>query len=329
MKDAIGPARRGCLVYSDGYFADIGAHVFPMEKFALTRRFLIDSGAAVEEDFVAPEPATEAEVLRVHTPEYLQKLKQGRLSPLEILTLELPYSPDLVRASMLCAGGTIAACRLALEHGFAGNLAGGFHHAFSDHGEGFCVLNDIAIGLAAVLAEGRVERAAVIDLDVHQGNGTAAIFAGNPQVFTCSIHQEHNYPAVKPPSDLDLGLDDGAGGREYLQALDTALTATLVARPGLLVYVAGADPYEHDQLGGLSLTLDDLRRRDERVLGAAAEAGVPVAVVPAGGYALDLRDTVSIHATTLRLGLESRQDSPPRHNAPRPASQPSAPPGRR
>ena len=140
---------------------------------------------------------------------------------------------------------------------------------------------------------------------------------------------ETSTPAVKPPSDLDLGLDDGAGGREYLQALDTALTATLVARPGLLVYVAGADPYEHDQLGGLSLTLDDLRRRDERVLGAAAEAGVPVAVVPAGGYALDLRDTVSIHATTLRLGLESRQDSPPRHNAPRPASQPSAPPGRR
>jgi acetoin utilization deacetylase AcuC-like enzyme len=321
-----------CLVYSDDYFADIGAHVFPMEKFRLTRRLLIESGAAVESDFVAPEPAAETEVLRVHTREYLQKLNQGRLSPLEIMTLELPYSPDLVRANLLCAGGTIAACRLALVHGFAGNLAGGFHHAFPDHGEGFCVLNDIAIGLAAMLAEGRIERAAVIDLDVHQGNGTAAIFALEPRVFTCSIHQEHNYPAVKPPSDLDLGLDDGAGGREYLAAVDTALRAILAARPELLVYVAGADPYEQDQLGGLSLTLDDLRQRDERVLGTAAASGLPVAVVPAGGYARDLRDTVAIHATTLRLGLKSRQgrswSKTPRSGS-GPAPEPAPRPGQR
>lgn len=297
---------RACLVYSDGYYADIGAHVFPMEKFALTRRFLLEGGLAVEEDFVAPEPATDAEVLRVHTPEYVRKLEHGALSLDEILVLELPYSPGLVRASFLCAGGTIAACRLALAQGFAANLAGGFHHAFPDHGEGFCVLNDLAIGLAAMLAEGRIERAAVIDLDVHQGNGTAAAFAREPRVFTCSIHQERNYPAVKPPSDLDLGLEDGARGAEYLAALDTALAAVLGSRPELLMYVAGADPYVHDQLGGLALTLDDLRRRDERVLEAAAAAGVPVAVVPAGGYAVDVHDTVRIHAATLRLGLERR-----------------------
>jgi acetoin utilization deacetylase AcuC-like enzyme len=201
--------------------------------------------------------------------------------------------------------------------GFAANVAGGFHHAFPDHGEGFCVLNDIAIGIAAMLAESAIERAAVIDLDVHQGNGTAAIFARDPRVFTCSIHQEHNYPEVKPPSDLDIGLEDGAGGREYLAALDQALGRTLASRPELLVYVAGADPYEHDQLGGLALTLDDLHERDRRVFAAAEAARAPVVAVPAGGYALDLRDTVMIHATTCRLGLERRRRALGRSGLPR------------
>jgi acetoin utilization deacetylase AcuC-like enzyme len=294
----------GSLVYTDGYYADIGTHVFPMQKFALTRRFLLESGAAAESDFVVPPPATDAEILRVHTPDYLRKLRELALSQPEILALELPLTAELVRASVLAAGGSILACRLALAEGFAGNLAGGFHHAFPDHGEGFCVLNDVAIGVAALLAEGRIARAAVIDLDVHQGNGTAAIFAREPRVFTASIHQERNYPAIKPPSDLDLGLEDGTGGEEYLRAVETALHACLERGPELLVYVAGADPYEEDQLGGLALTLADLRRRDEAVLDAAARAGVPVAALPAGGYAMDLRDTVRIHATTFRLGLE-------------------------
>ncbi len=296
-------AETGCLIYADGYRADIGAHVFPMEKFTLTRRFLLESGEVSDKDFVSPQPASDADVLRVHTPDYLRKLETGTLSIDEIMTLELPYSPELVTASLLCAGGTILACRIALEQGFAANLAGGFHHAFPDHGEGFCVLNDIAIGLAAVLAEGRIARAAVIDLDVHHGNGTAAIFARDSRVFTCSIHQEHNYPAIKPPSDLDLGLEDGTGGGEYLAALDRAMEAVFQSRPELLMYVAGADPYEHDQLGGLGLTLEDLRQRDERVLEAASSAGVPVVTLPAGGYAFDVRETVAIHATTIRLGL--------------------------
>jgi acetoin utilization deacetylase AcuC-like enzyme len=293
----------GCLVYTDAYYANIGGHVFPMEKFALTRQFLLESGAAVADDFVEPVAATDEEVLRVHTAEYVEKLRAGRLSREEILVLELPYSPELGRAAWLSAGGTITACRLALAHGFGGNLAGGFHHAFPDHGEGFCVLNDIAIGIRAMLAEGRIERAAVLDLDVHQGNGTAAIFAGEPRVFTCSIHQERNYPAEKPPGDLDIGLRDGADGGEYMAALDMAIGTTLESRPDLLVYVAGADPYEQDQLGGLALTLADFADRDERVCGAAAESGVPLVAVPAGGYAVDVRDTVRIHAATFRRGL--------------------------
>ncbi len=299
------------LVYSAAYYADIGGHIFPMEKFALTRQFLLESGVAVEGDFVEPAPATDDDVRRVHTADYVQKLKTGRLSAQEILTLELPYSADLVRASWLCAGGTIAACRLALELGFGGNLAGGFHHAYADHGEGFCVLNDVAVGIRAVLAEGRIKRAAVIDLDVHQGNGTAAIFGDDPQVFTCSIHQERNYPLIKPPSDLDIGLQDGATGREYMAALAQALAATLASGPELLVYVAGADPYEQDQLGGLALSLDDLLERDERVFGTAAGAGVPITVVPGGGYALDVQDTVRIHAATFRRGLAALEASSP------------------
>ncbi len=291
------------LVFSDGYYADIGGHVFPMEKFALIRQFLLDTGAARAEDFIAPEPASDEDVLRVHTPDYVRKLKSGSLSDEEILALELPFSADLARASWLCAGGTITACRLAVEQGFAGNLAGGFHHAFPDHGEGFCVLNDIAIGIRAVLAAGLIERAAVIDLDVHQGNGTAAIFAGEPRVFTCSLHQERNYPLIKPPSDLDCGLRDGATGAEYLAVLERALGVTLATRPELLVYVAGADPYAGDQLGGLALSIDDLAARDEAVFQGAALKRVPVVVVLAGGYAADVRDTVRIHGATMRRGL--------------------------
>jgi acetoin utilization deacetylase AcuC-like enzyme len=226
------------------------------------------------------------------------------LSPLEIMTLELPWSPDLVRASWLCAGGTLLASRIALATGFAANLAGGFHHAFPDHGEGFCVLHDPAIALRALLAAGEIARASVLDLDVHQGNGTAAIFAGDERVFTCSIHQENNYPVLKPPSDLDLGLPDGAPGPVYRRALDQAIPAVFAADPELLVYIAGADPYVEDQLGGLALSRADLAERDARVLAAAAERQVPVVVLPAGGYARHVADTVAIHATTLRLGLE-------------------------
>jgi acetoin utilization deacetylase AcuC-like enzyme len=305
-------ATSGVLVYTQGYYADIGAHVFPMEKFARTHQYLIDEGSATADDFVAPEPATDADLLRVHTPEYVHKLERGTLSPLEVMTLELPWSRELVRASRLCAGGTILASLIALRTGFAGNLAGGFHHAFPDHGEGFCVLHDPAIALEALFAAGEIRRAAVLDLDVHHGNGTAAIYAGDPRVFTCSIHQEHNYPAHKPPSDLDIGLADGTTGPGYLAALERAIAAVFDQSPEFLVYIAGADPFVEDQLGGLALTRADLATRDERVLDRAFAEGVPVVVLPAGGYARQVSDTVAIHATTLRLGLERLRAGSPR-----------------
>jgi acetoin utilization deacetylase AcuC-like enzyme len=190
--------------------------------------------------------------------------------------------------------------RLALEDGRAGHLGGGFHHAYADHGEGFCMLNDVAVALRVLLDEGIIARAAVVDLDVHHGNGTASVFAGDPTVFTFSVHQEHNYPADKPPSDLDVGLEDGTGDGEYLGALEAGLRQTLDAQdPELVVYLAGADPYRDDQLGGLSLTLDGLRGRDRMVISECRERGVPVAVVLAGGYAYRLEDTVSIHVATI------------------------------
>jgi acetoin utilization deacetylase AcuC-like enzyme len=202
-------------------------------------------------------------------------------------------------AMALACGGTLLAGRLALEHGSAGHLGGGFHHAFADHGEGFCLLNDVAVAARVLLGEGRVGRVAIVDLDVHHGNGTASIFAGDPDVFTFSMHQERNYPADKPPSDLDVGLDDRTGDGAYLDALARHLPEALDGSPDLVFYLAGADPYRDDQLGGLALTIEGLRRRDRMVLEAVQERGIPVAVVLAGGYAYRLEDTVRIHAATI------------------------------
>jgi acetoin utilization deacetylase AcuC-like enzyme len=291
------------LIYSDAYCADIGDHVFPMRKFGLTRQLLLELGRATADDFETPTPASDAQVLAVHTPRYVRRVRELALRPEEIRILEIPLHRELVHAFWLVAGGTVLACRRAVETGFAANLAGGFHHAHADHGEGFCLLNDVAIGARAMLDEGWVERVAVLDLDVHQGNGTAAIFAREPRVFTCSLHQEDLYPLPKSPGDLDIGLPGGTGGAEYLAALEPALDATLAAAPDLVVYVAGADPYARDQLGGLELTIDDLGARDRRVFERCAAASVPVAVVPAGGYAVEVFDTVSIHVQTLTLGL--------------------------
>jgi acetoin utilization deacetylase AcuC-like enzyme len=293
-----------CLFYTDGYYADIGAHVFPMQKFALTRELLLQLGAAGVGDFVAPQPALDEQVLAVHSPYYVRRVKELALSDDEVRVLEVPLSQGLVSAFWLVAGGTVQACRRALDCGYAANLAGGFHHAFPDHGEGFCLLNDVAIGARAVLDERRAERVAVLDLDVHQGNGTAAALGRDPRVFTCSIHQENNYPYLKQTSDLDIGLADGSDVEVYRPALERALTATLAHRPQLLIYVAGADPYEHDQLGGLALTIDDLRERDRLVFERYRAAGVPVVVTLAGGYAAEVFDTVFIHAATIGLGLE-------------------------
>ncbi len=285
------------VVHSDGYYADIGAHVFPMRKFRLIRDEIVRRGLLTDSEVLAPERASTEHVLRVHDRAYVDKLIHGRLSVLEEAVLELPYSKQLAEASFLCAGGSILAAREALGRGAGINLGGGFHHAFPDHGEGFCVFNDIAIAIRALQHEGRIRRAAVIDLDVHQGNGTAAIFRDDPSVFTFSMHDEQNYPAIKPPSDLDVGLDTGTGGVEYLAALERHAPAILDRhRPDLVAYVAGADPFEQDQLGGLKLTREDLRRRDRVVFDSCASRGIPVVAFLAGGYALKVEDTVGIHA---------------------------------
>ncbi len=295
---------RPILYYSDGYFADIGEHVFPMLKFSLIKQHLIETGVAREEDFVEPEPATDDDAHLVHTRMYIDKLREGTLTMMEIARLELPYSHQLIDASFLSAGGTIAAVRSSKERGVGVNVAGGFHHSFSDHGEGFCVLNDVAIGVARALNDGLAKRIGIIDCDVHQGNGTASIFADEDRVFTFSIHQEFNYPFVKPPSDLDIGLPDGAVGASYLPRLRQGIDKVLDGYGAeMVLYVAGADSYEGDVLGGLSLSKEDLAERDRMVMESCATHGVPFTVTLAGGYAENTEDTVEIQAATIARAI--------------------------
>jgi acetoin utilization deacetylase AcuC-like enzyme len=288
------------LVYHDGYDLNLGAHVFPSQKYRMIHDRLLSDKAAAPDDFVAPEPATDEDVLRVHLPEYVHKLKTGSLRPDEEARLEVPYSKELVTACWLAAGGSILAGRRALQDGWAANVGGGFHHACPDHGEGFCVIHDVAIAIRRLQSEGAINRAMVVDTDVHQGNGTAVIFASDANVFTLSIHQEHNYPHPKPRSTVDINLEDGTGDEEYLDVLGKHLRqAFLDFAPQLLFYVAGADPYREDQLGGLALTMEGLRRRDALVFDHARRNETPVAIALAGGYARRVADTVSIHASTI------------------------------
>ena len=289
------------VVWHPAYEVDIGAHVFPTRKYRLVRDRLLAESTIQAADLREPAPASDEDVGLVHTVDYVRRINTGSLSRDEQLVLEVPFSPALRVATWLCAGGSTLAGRLALERGIAVHLGGGFHHAFPDHGEGFCLINDVAIGIRVLQREGVVRRAVVVDLDVHHGNGTADIFRDDPDVFTFSMHQERNYPAHKPPSDLDLGLEDGAGDAEYLTLLERHLPDLLARhRPDLVLYLAGADPYRMDQLGGLSLTLEGLRRRDRMVFERAMAAGIPVAVCLAGGYATRTDDTVEIHCTTVR-----------------------------
>jgi acetoin utilization deacetylase AcuC-like enzyme len=293
------------LVYSDQYDLNLGNHVFPSVKYRLVREKLLRDGLARLGDFVEPAAADDDDVALVHFREYIRKLKTGKLSYLEILRLEIPYSPELVRAVWLSAGGSILAGRLALADFAAANVGGGFHHAYPDHGEGFCVLHDVAIAIRRLQKDKAIERAMTIDCDVHQGNGTAAIFAGDHSVFTFSIHQENNYPYPKPPSSLDINLADGIEDAEYLQALEEGLDKALAEfTPDLTFYIAGADPYREDQLGGLRLTLEGLRQRDRLVFEKARARAVPVAVTLAGGYAWRVEDTVQIHTDTICVAKE-------------------------
>lgn len=326
------------LVYSDAYYLPIGEHVFPAEKYRRIHDRLISSGVADAEDFLAPAPASDEDILLVHKPEYVQKLMTGTLSAREEMEMEIPYSRELVESFWLAAGGSILAARNALIAGIGFNIGGGFHHAFPDHGEGFCMIHDVAVAIRRLQRDDKIRTAMTVDCDVHQGNGTAAIFAGTrsageplpstgpttlgfssedvaprnsahrgkmrgahaSDVFTISLHQHNNYPLWKPPSSIDVDLPDGIGDDDYLSWLDNALSSGLRQfEPDLICYVAGADPYKEDQLGGLSLTIEGLKRRDELVFRVARARGIPVMVTYAGGYARKVEDTVTIHSNTV------------------------------
>jgi acetoin utilization deacetylase AcuC-like enzyme len=331
------------LIYSDAYYLPIGAHVFPAEKYRLIRDRLLAEGIAEANDFIEPEPATDQDILLVHKPEYVRKLKTGTLSLREQMALEIPFSPELVKAFWLAAGGSIVAAQHALADGIGVSIGGGFHHAFPDHGEGFCMIHDVAVAIRRLQRDDKIRTAMTVDCDVHQGNGTAAIFAGtrtasallpsagastldssslssSPRssalpgkirgahagdVFTISLHQHNNYPLWKPASSIDVDLPDGIGDDDYLAWLDNALSSGLRQfEPDLICYIAGADPYREDQLGGLSLTIEGLKKRDELVFRVACARNIPVMVTFAGGYARNVEDTVTIHCNTVIAAKE-------------------------
>jgi acetoin utilization deacetylase AcuC-like enzyme len=326
------------LVYSDGYYLPIGAHVFPAEKYWRIRDRLLETGVAEATDFLEAQPATDQDILLVHKPEYVHKLKTGTLSPREEMELEVPFSAELVKAFWLAAGGSILAARQALADRVSVNIGGGFHHAFPDHGEGFCMIHDVAVAIRRLQRDDKIRTAMTVDCDVHHGNGTAAIFAGTRtasallpsagastldsaslnaalpgkirgahagDVFTISLHQHNNYPAFKPPSSIDVDLPDGTGDDDYLAWLDNALSSGLRQfEPDILCYIAGADPFREDQLGGLSLTIEGLKKRDDLVFRVARARDIPVMVTFAGGYAQNVEDTVTIHSNTVIAAKE-------------------------
>ncbi len=300
------------LIYHPGYDLNLGEHVFPSRKYRLIHDRLLDEGTAAPWDFVEPQPAADEDVLRVHDPGWVHRLKTGTMTDVEVIRLEIPYSEAMVNGFWLAAGGTILAARNALRERIGLNIGGGFHHAFPGHGEGFCAIHDVAVAIRALQHEKLIERAMVVDCDVHHGNGTAAIFAGDNSVLTMSLHQWNNYPSVKPSSTIDVHLRDGIGDEEYLERLRGALDLAMGFGPHLIVYVAGADPYREDQLGGLKLTMEGLKQRDRLVFETALQKRVPLAVTLAGGYARDTADTVTIHCNTVKeaaaaLMQESKQ----------------------
>jgi acetoin utilization deacetylase AcuC-like enzyme len=324
------------LIYSDAYFLPIGDHVFHGEKYRRIRDRLLSAGVADAGDFLEPQPATDQDILLVHTADYVRKLTTGALSPREAMELEIPYSRELVEAFWLAAGGSILAARQALIDKVSISIGGGFHHAFPDHGEGFCMIHDVAVAIRRLQHDAKIRTAMTVDCDVHQGNGTAAIFAAGRRanaplpssspstvmqpagmargkvhaarasdVFTISLHQHNNYPLYKPPSSIDVDLPDGMGDDDYLAWLDNALSSGLRQfEPDLLCYVAGADPFKEDQLGGLSLTIEGLKKRDELVFRVARARNIPVMVTYAGGYARNVEDTVTIHSNSVIAAKE-------------------------
>jgi acetoin utilization deacetylase AcuC-like enzyme len=291
------------VVYSPKYEINLPGHIWPTIKYRRIAERLIAERIVDYASLVQPELCSWEDLAVVHTGEYLEKVRTGTLTDTEIQTLELPWVPGLADGFRLMTGGTCLAAALSLEDGVSVHLGGGLHHAFSNHGEGFCLFNDVAVAVRRLQRAGSIERAAIVDCDVHHGNGTAMIFDGDQSAFTFSIHQQHNYPLFKPPSDLDIGLADGTGDREYLSRLDHALPIVMQSSPQLVAYLAGADPFRADRLGGLSLTFEGLRKRDRAVFQAARAAGAAVVVVLAGGYAMEVEDTVEVHVGTIAESL--------------------------
>lgn len=289
------------ICYSHYYYADIGeGHVFPIRKFELVRDRLLAEGTLSSEEILKPELVAVEDLLLVHTEDYITRLVQGELTAKEVRKLGLPWSRSLVRRSFHAISGTINAARHSIGSGIASNLAGGTHHAYPDRGEGFCVLNDVAVAIRVLQRDGLAQRFLIVDLDVHQGDGTAFIFKDSPEVFTFSMHGAKNYPLFKQTSSLDIELHDGTGDDEYLDTLEHALDRVRMHDPDVIFYLAGADPYEKDKLGRLGLSIEGLKRRDETVLRFARNIGVPIATTMSGGYAADINDTVEIHCNTIR-----------------------------
>jgi acetoin utilization deacetylase AcuC-like enzyme len=304
------------LIYHERYDLNLGLHVFPSQKYRIIHDQLLSEGWAAPEDFLAPQPASDEDILRVHSRDYVRKLKAGALSRTEELRLEVPYSKELVDGFWLAAGGSILAGQRALADGWAANIGGGFHHACPDHGEGFCAIHDVAVAIRRLQFDRVIEHALVVDTDVHQGNGTAEIFGGDATVYTLSLHQEHNYPYPKALSTMDVNLPDGMDDDDYLAVLEKSLhRAFQDFSPQILFYVAGADPYREDQLGGLKLTIEGLARRDALVCDYARRHRVPLAISEAGGYARRVEDTVRIHINTILAArdaaLLSKQSTSP------------------
>ncbi|MEJ2542178.1 MAG: histone deacetylase [Gemmatimonadota bacterium] len=290
------------LYYCDHFVLPLPAgHRFPLEKYALLRDRVVAAGLGTNGELCVPPAATDEELESVHDPGYVRRVRDGGLSPQEIRRMGFPWSPELVERSRRSVGGTLQASQAAMEDGIAVNLSGGTHHAFRERGEGFCVFNDVAVAARMMHREGRARRVAILDLDVHQGNGTAAIFAGDPAVYTLSVHGANNFPFRKEKSDLDLDLPDFAGDDLFLDAVQKGVeTALTTSDPELAIFLAGADPFEGDGLGRLGVSKAGLGERDRIVFERCRDAGVPVAVVMGGGYAVRIEDTVDIHFATVK-----------------------------
>ena len=295
------------LFYSDHFVLPLpSGHRFPMQKYQLLRQRVSETALVNPEKMVVPPPASDEELRLVHQDDYLEKVRCGTLTEKEIRRIGFPWSLQMVERSRRSVGATIAACRSALQNGVSANLAGGTHHAYPDHGEGFCVFNDVAVAARLMQAEGKSGRIVILDCDVHQGNGTSAIFKGDTTVFTFDIHGSKNFPFHKEASSLDIPLPDGAGDEVYLAALENGLHLALErAQAGLAIYLAGADPFSGDRLGRLALSKDGLGRRDRLVFELCRAAHLPVAVTMAGGYAKDIQDTVGIHYQTLQIACQA------------------------